>query len=219
MRDDGGMRPILIVGGAPRVRVDAVRDLVAQGSGVTAIALARRLQALGRRADLLLSTDAAPETSATRYHDRDGLETALAAWIAAHPEGVVVLSAAINDYEVAAVERRAGASWSLSPPAAKVASGADEVVIRLRPASKVVDQLRARWGLAGPIVAFKFEAADTVVASADALRRRVGAALVVANSLCGTIQALVDGDGVERAADRDALLDRLATRVSALAAA
>ena len=98
----------------------------------------------------------------------------------------------------------------------KLASGADEVVIRLAPASKVIDQLR-RWGLAGPIVGFKYEAAHTVITSAQALQVRVGAALVVANSLCGTVQALVDDGAVARFPDRATLLANLTTRLAALA--
>ena len=75
----------------------------------------------------------------------------------------------------------------------------------------------SRFGLRGPIVGFKFESRETVEASAKALRERVGAALVVANSLCGEVQALVDADGIERLPDRDRLLVRLAERVAALA--
>ncbi len=211
------MRPILLVGGAPRVRVDAVRDLVAQGSGATAIALAQRLGAAGVRPDLLLCEDAAAAADARRYRGRDELETALGAWIRQQADGIVVMSAAINDYEVDRVERREGAAWSTITPSDKLASGADEVVIRLRPASKLVDQLRPRWGLRGPLVAFKYEARDTVIDAAERLRVRVGAALVVANSLCGGVQALVSADGIERLPDRAALLDRLAARVLALA--
>ncbi|MBA3686631.1 MAG: hypothetical protein H0W72_15525 [Planctomycetes bacterium] len=210
------MRPILIVGGAPRVRVDAVRDLIAQGTGATAVALAQRLAAAGIVPDLLLSDDAVPG-DARRYRDRADLEQALGDWIAGHRNGVVVLSAAINDYEVATIDRRSGASWSRMAPSDKFPSGADEVLIRLQPAAKVVDQLRPRWGLSGPIVAFKFEGRDTVVASAERLRSRVGAALVVANSLCGGVQALVTEQGVEALPDRPALLERLAVAVLALA--
>ncbi len=211
------MRPILLVGGAPRVRVDAVRDLVAHATGATAVALSERLAAAGARPDLLLARDAAPAPAAQRYVDRAGLETALGGWIAAHPQGVVVLSAAINDYDVAAVERRSGTAWASYASGEKLPSGGDEVLIRLRPAAKLIDQLRPRWGLAGPIVGFKYEAEDTVIAAAEALRQRTGAAVVVANSLCATVQALVDAEGVERIAERSGLVVRLAERLLVLA--
>jgi hypothetical protein len=210
------MRPILIVGGAPRVPVDAVRYLAVAATGHTAVALGGRLAAAGHRTvELLLSVDAAA-APAYRFGDRAELELALSRWVAAHPQGVVVMSAAVNDYEVDSVEARRGGELRALPAGAKLPSGADEAVIRLRPAAKVIDQLR-RWGLAGPIVGFKYESHETVLASAEALRIRVGAALVVANSLCGSVQSLVTASGVEAYPGREALLDALARQLLLLA--
>lgn len=209
------MRPILLVGGAPRVPVDAVRHLTVAASGATAVRLRDLLAARARSADLLLSSDAAPDAAAGRYLDREQLEHRLRTWIAAHPAGAVVMSAAVNDYQVAGVEALRDGQATRIAPQAKLPSGADEVVIRLHPADKVIDRLRG-WGLSGPIVGFKYEDADTVLASAAALLRRVGAALVVANSLDGSLQALVDGAGAERCVDREELLQRLAGRLHAL---
>lgn len=211
------MRPVLIVGGAPRIVVDAVRHLTVRASGTTAVSLAARLRAAAVPVDLLLSLDAAPGEAARRYADREALEGGLASWITAHRDGVVVLSAAINDYTVTQVERRVGDQTHVHAPGDKVPSGADEVVIRLRPATKVIDQLRPRFGLVGPIVGFKYEADATVIASAQALQRRTGAVLVVANSLSGDTQALVDAHGVTTCGDRAQLLGRLADRLTALA--
>src|SRR4051812_19275991 len=204
------MRSILLVGGAPRVAVDAVRYLTVAASGVTALELERRLRARDvTTAELLLSADAAPGVPAQRYSDRAKLELGLRSWISAHRDGVVVMSAAVNDYEIASVELRRGEAVERLAAGAKLRSGADEAVIRLRPAGKIIDQLRG-WGHAGPLVAFKYEARETVIQSASALRVRVGAALVVANSLCGSVQALVSARGVEPYGDREALLDALA---------
>ena len=211
------MRPVLIVGGAPRLSVDAVRYMTVRASGTTAVALGARLGRVGVRADLVLGLDAAPAESARRYGDRAALEQALGEWIGSHPDGVVVMSAAINDYVVEAVERVVGTLVHRHKPGDKVPSGADEVVIRLRPATKVIDQLRPRFGLTGPIVGFKYEADATVLASATALLQRTGAALVVANSLSGMVQALVDAHGVSSFSDRESLLDQLALRIAALA--
>lgn len=212
------MRPILLVGGAPRIPVDAVRHLTMAASGATAVALRARLAAGGAGADLLLSGDAAPGIAdAQRYTDRPGLESALQSWIATHPDGVVVMSAAVNDYAVSTVELRTGAEVRTFPPGAKIPSQGDELLIRLRPATKLIDRFRG-WGLRGPIIGFKYEDRATVLDSAGALLRRTGAALVVANSLCGTVQALVDAAGVRRCPDREALLEALAGRISELAA-
>lgn len=209
------MRSILLVGGAPRVPIDAVRHLTVAASGTTALRLRDLLATHGRPADLLLSVDAAPGIDASRYYDRDQLELHLRSWIAAHADGTVVMSAAVNDYQVVAVEMAQGGHVTRVAAQDKISSCADEVVIRLRPTSKVIDQLRG-WGLTGPIVGFKYENAATVLASAKSLLKRVGATLVVANSLDGSLQALIDDSGTERCADREILLQHLAGRLAAL---
>ncbi len=208
-------RRALVVGGAPRLAVDAVRFLSVRASGATACALASRLRPAGIGVDLLLGTLAEPTADALRYDSREDLEAALRAWLALHPGGVLVMSAAINDYTVDQVEAERDGATTAYTPGAKVPSGADALVIRLRPASKVIDQLRG-WGHTGPLVGFKYEAAATVIASAQALRTRTGAALVVANSLDGAVQALV-GERIEIQADRQALLQVLVGRIIALA--
>ncbi len=197
--------------------VDAVRDLVAAGGGRTALALRDAVKALAPdlAVDLLLSIRAEPGTTALRYDRREDFERGLQTWIAAHPEGVVVMAAAVNDFTVDSIASEKDGVTTILAPGEKISSRADALVIRLKPASKVIDQLPA-WGLRGPIVGFKFEDAATVIASADALRRRAGAALMVANSLDMRVQALVDAAGVERLPDRTALIAALAGRVVAL---
>lgn len=209
-------RPVLITGGAPRVPVDAVRYLSVNATGTTAVELQQRLRRAGIVCDLLLSLHAAPHVEALRYDHREDLERGLQEWLAAHPEGVVVMTAAINDYQVGSIESLHGATTTRHDPGAKIPSGADELVIRLVPATKVVDRLRA-WGLRGPLVAFKYEASDTVVASAQSLRARSGASLVVANSLDGSVQVLVDAIRVQPLPDRTSLVEALAERLVALA--
>jgi len=209
-------RPLLIVGGAPQVEVDAVRYLVARASGGTAAALTSRLADL--TPDLLLGAACLPGVPARRYLTREELDRCIREWVTAHGEGVVVLSAAVNDYRVAGVRRRVGEVWHEHEPDDKVPSGADELQIRLLPAPKLVDAMRNEWGHRGPLVAFKFEQAGTVVASARALMARVRADLVVANSLCGRLQALLRRDNtVDRYDDRDALMVALAEAVRGLA--
>ncbi len=212
------MRRILLVGGAPRVAIDAVRFLSVAASGATALRLAADLRAAGLAADLLLSSDAREDALAARFSDRAGLEHGLRAWITGHPDGVVVMSAAVNDYQLDRLELERGGEVSVISPGAKAPSGGEGLVIRLRPAGKVIDQLRG-WGLRGAHVGFKYEGRESVLRSAQALLRRVDAALVVANSLCGSLQALVDAQGVHPQASREALLRTLAQRLIALAAA
>ncbi len=206
-------RPILLVGGAPRVAVDAVRHLVVTATGRTAFALAELVRARGHsRVELLLGQDALAG-EAMRFREREDLERLLKAWILATPDGVVVMSAAVNDYQVARVESvRKGEAVRLDQ-SRKIASGADEVRIILEPAPKLIDAL-VKWGHTGPVIGFKYQEKSTVIAAAQALRERVGAAVVFANSICGSVNALVDAHqvapfGEDRTAALSALSDRL----------
>ncbi len=207
-------RPVLVVGGAPRVAVDAVRSLLVTTTGATARHLSTALA--GRAVvDLLLSEGLMPDLTARRYRDREDLDAVVRAWVGGHHDGVVVMTAAVNDYQVAGLECCRDGHWQALPPGAKLSSGAEEVVIRLRPAAKLIDQLPA-WGHRGPLVACKYQEAEGVIAAAQVLCTRVGAAVVVANSICGRVQALVDADGVRPYPNRAALLEALVTRVESL---
>jgi len=210
------MRPILLVGGAPRLTVDAVRYLSVRATGTTAVSLHSALNAQGIASQLRLSEGAGGSVPARRYVDRADLDVEVRAWIEHHPDGVVVMSAAVNDYRVAAVELALGDDVRAYPPGAKIPSGGDELIIRLRPTDKLIDQL-THWGLTGPVIGFKYEAKDTVIQAARQLQRRTNAALVVANSLCGSVQTLVDAHGEEACPDRATLIARLTDRLVALA--
>lgn len=212
-------RPVLLIGGAPALAVDALRYLTVRASGRTAAILAEDLRCRGLQVDLLLSSWAQPQLAARRYDDRAELERQLRDWLSAQPHGVLLLSAAINDYQIAAVELRQGDRQQTMSSADKIPSGADEVLIRLHPADKLIDRLRNDFGHCGPLVACKYEAAASVVTSAQALRRRVGADVVVANSLDGSVNALVDADQVEQHPDRASMLTQLGQRIAVLASA
>ena len=210
------MRHVLLVGGAPRVRVDAVRYFTVAASGNTAVALQSHLFMNNCPSTLLLGLDANPTAVAQRYNDRAELEQALRSWIDEYPDGVLVLSAAINDYSVVSVASIRGQQNRVISPGEKLPSGADEVTVHLKPASKVIDQLRS-WGHRGPLIAFKYEDRETVLSSASSLRERVGANVVVANSLCGNVQAMISASGSDLYADRAALMSALSVRILALA--
>ncbi|GDY12243.1 hypothetical protein LBMAG53_11210 [Planctomycetota bacterium] len=203
----------LLVGGSPRIAVDAVRFLQARGSGATARRLRELLAESGIPSDLLLSD---PAEGATVYGDRSDLDQAVRRWIGSNPTGGIALSAAINDWQVASVDvERDGVATPITRDD-KAPSAATALSIRLVPAPKLIDALRG-WGHTGPLIGFKYEAAATVIGSAQALLSRTGASAVVANSLSGTVQALVDAQGVRRFTDRSELLAALAERMSAIA--
>lgn len=210
------MASVIILAGAPRVALDAVRFMTVHASGTTAHTLAEALRRQHIPVTVIASPDACPsEVDAIRYCSREDLDAALKQQLQVEPDSVVVSSAAINDYQLAAVESACEGSNQCHHPEHKISSGAEEVVIRLRPAPKLVDKLPS-WGHIGSLVAFKYEDASTVKASAQKLLSRVGAKVVVANSLCGTVQALVDGDGICDYANRDQLMAALADRVTVL---
>jgi len=207
------MRAVLLVGGAPRIAVDAVRFLTVSATGATALRLQTLLRERGHPGpDLLLSRDAMPHASAARYGSRDDLEQELRGWVQAQPEGIVVMSAAVNDYQLESVETSWGASRRRHAVGQKIPSGADALQLRLVPASKLIDQLRP-WGLRGPIVGFKLQERSAVQAAARALRERTGAEVVLGNSIEGDFQALVDAQGEQSYATRAAVLAALADRI------
>ncbi len=210
------MRDVLLVGGAPRVRIDAVRYLTVAASGNTATALHEYLHAKQCASTLLLGTDANPSVLARRFNDRYELEKSLRNWIDFHPTGVIVLSAAINDYQLKETTYQIGKKNIHLARGDKMPSGASEVTVKLEPATKVIDQLRA-WGHKGPLVGFKYQDKNTVIKAATALRERVGADYVVANSLCGSVQALLSDEEVQYFDDRADLMGALCAAVLSLA--
>ena len=144
---------------------------------------------------------------------RAELDESVQQWVVAHPQGTIVMSAAINDYEVAGCMLKTGNEERMIPQGDKVPSGADAVHIVLQRAPKLVDQL-ADWGHRGALVVFKYEASETVIASAQRLRERVGSCLAVANSLDGSIQAITTDEGVVTYDNRESLLNGLAEHIS-----
>ena len=214
-------RPVLLIGGAPIIPVDAVRFLTVEASGRTASFIAEQLDRRYSLNDvtLLLSqlaVQAGGFDSTQQYRSRDDLERAVAQYIQSFPDAVIFMSAAVNDYAFdSASETRAGVETRFGNADAKISSGADELTIRLKPASKLIAALPA-WGHAGSLIACKYEDRQTVVQSAQSLRRQYDAKCVVANSLCGAVQSLVFEDRVEAFTSRDELLVSLAAFINDL---
>jgi phosphopantothenate-cysteine ligase/phosphopantothenoylcysteine decarboxylase/phosphopantothenate--cysteine ligase len=190
------MKPVLLTAGATRNRVDAIRYLSAFASGGTALSL---LEALGEgpvhllgSAEALLRARLAvaerrlagfPEWRLTleEYGGTRDLEGRVRAWVHAHPEGIVVHSAAVGDYEAA-------------PNAFKIPSGQPEIFIRLTPAPKILDQIRV-WAPDCRIVSFKAGAPglspSELIGIARAQLRRTASDLVFANVIGELEQSVV----------------------------
>ena len=207
------MRPVLITAGATRNRIDAMRYLSAFSSGSTGVWLADRLAA-SARVTLLGSAEALLRTRAE--HDRvefgstRDLMARMERWIEDNPGGVVVHAAAVGDYEAA-------------PYSGKLASGQDELVIRLGPTPKIVDHVK-RWDPSAFLVSFKAAPPETDAAELERIARaqleRTASDLVFANVLLRLTEdlLLVAPDGTRRFARREAALQALLEALSAATA-
>lgn len=197
-------RPVLITCGGTRNPIDAIRALSAGSSGTTGIGLARRLAGAGRTVHVLGSLEAslrAPDLGVEVFGSTRDLLARVERWCSAHPDGVVIHSAAVGDYEAPA-------------DGGKIPSGQAELVLRLTPTPKVVDHIHT-WAPGAFLVSFKAgrpgipDAELEAVARAQALR--TGSALVFANALdhTDTDVLLVGPDVTRRYARRSDALDAL----------
>ena len=150
------MRPVLITGGATRNRVDAIRYLSAFASGQTAIAMAAALRSASHDAPIhLLGSQEAllrapPDLDCEEFFGTRDLMQRMERWVKANRGGIVVHSAAVGDYEVAAQQ----------DGPAKIPSGQAELLLRLVPAPKILDQVRG-WDPDVRLVSFKAASPET----------------------------------------------------------
>jgi len=180
------MQPCLITAGATRNPVDAIRYLSAHASGRTGVGVASSLAELSTPVHLLGSSEAvlragsAPGFTTETYGSTRDLYARMAAWVGDNPDGGVVHSAAVGDYEA-------------DPSASKIASGKASLTLTLRPTPKILDAIRG-WGLTGPLVSFKAAAPETtddqLVAIARAQLVRTGSDRVFANVIGRTTRGV-----------------------------
>jgi len=171
-------RRLLVTAGPTWVPLDAVRHLANFSTGRMGATLARAAAAAGWEVTLLYGPGCHPITAederrmeVVRFITFDDLHALLRERIGSRGYTGLVHAAAVCDYRPA--ERAAG----------KLDSSAPELVLRLVRTPKLVDEVKPL----DPeivLVAFKLTASQTreeMVWSAQALRRRCGAELVVAN--------------------------------------
>lgn len=205
-------RPLLVTAGATRNPVDAMRHLSANSTGSTGVEVARalaghtRVHLLGSPEALLRSEGHAVAGREPFGSTRD-LMARMEAWVLANPAGVVVHAAAVGDYEA-------------DPVQGKIPSGQDELVLRLRPAPKIADRVRA-WSDGVLLVTFKAGGPGTsgeeLVRVARAQLVRTGSRLVFANVL-GDLErtsTLVEAERAEHHPRREAALGALVDRLRA----
>ncbi len=205
------MRPLLVTAGATRNPIDAIRYLSAGSSGTTGVTLARAYAAAGGPVHLMGSQEArlrGPKLPGSTFGSTRDLEARLKAWVAAHPDGVVVHAAAVGDYEARADD-------------SKIPSGQAELVLRLRPAPKILDQVRG-WGPRLHLVSFKAAAPESERTVVERIARRqlqrTASDLVFANVI-GRLDAgvaLVDAAETRWFEARSEALDTLAEHLVAV---
>ena len=211
-------RPVLIVGGAPKIKIDAVRYLSVHATGRTAVYLHDQLLEKQYASTVLIADNVPCADSGQpiiRYSDRQSLDRHIHAYLKQEPTAVVVMTAAVNDYDLDFVRASFDGTAKNYGPSEKVPSGANDISIHLKPATKLIDRL-VTLGHTGPLVACKYEGAESVLESASKLQKRVGADLVLANSLCGEIQALVGAQETQTFASRNDVLVALLERIEQL---
>jgi phosphopantothenate-cysteine ligase/phosphopantothenoylcysteine decarboxylase/phosphopantothenate--cysteine ligase len=226
---------VLVTAGNTHTPIDRVRVITNIFTGRTGANVAAAAVARGHRVTLLTSH---PETAdhlrddpgfrALPYRTFDDLHRAMAALVPAGGFDAVVHSAAVSDYHCGGVYAAAAPFDGRSPPAltdvsaGKVKSSHPEVWIRLTPAPKLVDLVRAEWGFRGVLVKFKLEVGvseDDLRRIAERSRLDSGADLMSANTLEGAAEwALVGGPGyvkVPRAELANHLVEQVERRNSA----
>lgn len=201
--------PILITAGATRNPIDRMRYVSARSSGQTGVALAlalapsRVVHVLGHPEVQARMEGRSREGNPTVevYDSTRDLMARMERWVRAHPEGVVVHSCAVGDYETVPFE-------------GKVESGREEWTVTFRPTPKIADQVKV-WSPAIHLVTFKAAPPGTSMDDlVDIARRqalRTGSALVFANVL-GRLEAdvaLVREEGERVFARRQDAIDAL----------
>jgi phosphopantothenate---cysteine ligase (CTP) len=190
---------ILVTAGNTQTPVDRVRCITNIFSGKTGAQVAATAFDRGHTVTLLTSHPevlaaipsargrVAPDWRVRSYRTFDDLETLMATEITSCVFDVVVHAAAVSDYHVAGVfTHRDGRFEDAS--AGKVRGSHPELWLKLTPAPKLVDKVRAEWGFAGKLVKFKLEVgvSETELEDiAERSRSHSRADLVCANTLEG----------------------------------
>ena len=173
-------RRILVTAGPTWVWIDAVRHIGNVSTGRTGLAIARTAAARGASVTLLLGPALAASDGRERetlqvidFVTFDDLHGAVREQVSSRTYDAMVHAAAVSDYRPVQEER------------AKLPSGQEELVLRLRPTPRIVDEVKT---LDPDLLLVKFklevgrgEAELLAIAAASRIRSR--AELIVANDL------------------------------------
>ncbi len=220
---------ILVTAGNTRTMIDRVRCITNIFTGRTGAHIAAEAARRGHRVTLLTSH---PETlaptpglSVRAYHTFEELETLMAHEVIFGGFDAVIHSAAVSDYHTGGVFAASQPFDGTNLPpltdvsAGKVKSSHPEVWIRLTPAPKLVDKVRAEWGFRGVLVKFKLEVGvseDELRGIAERSRQHSHADLMSANTLDEAGEWALVGAGDYTKVPRVALAAEIITRVEGL---
>lgn len=171
-------RAVVVIGGAARESIDAVRSVTNESSGASAIALAN--QAHYRGAEVELWTGA--------------MRATVPAWLTTFPWRSVEDLRSLARRRRGALQRSAAvlvpaalSDFTLDPTAGKIDSRAGSTLtLHLRPAPKILPELRRLAPRPTRLVAFKLDAGSDpkeLEAKAERLRAETGADWIVANDV------------------------------------
>lgn len=182
---------ILITAGSTQIPIDKVRIISNIFKGKTGMRLAVDGENFGHNIVLLANPNAKDEIEKIKiapwyksklynpnirlktYKTFDDLHRLMEYEIINNKYDCIIHSAAVSDYKV------------LNPVDGKISSGKEELVLKLTPTIKLVDQIREPWGFKGILVKFKLEVGvdeDTLIQIAKKSRAHSSADYIVANS-------------------------------------
>lgn len=178
-------RRILVTAGPTRVPIDAVRFISNVSTGATGLRIAETLAAVGAEVHLLMGPGTVPVPerpglALERFVTFDDLHQAVRRHVGSRTFDAIVHAAAVSDYRLA------------DAPAGKISSEQPELILRLEPTPKIVDEIR---GLDPEITLVKFKlevgrAQEELLEIARQSGERSDADFVVANDLAGMTSTL-----------------------------
>ena len=219
---------ILVTAGNTRTMIDRVRCITNIFTGRTGANIATEAARRGHRVTLLTSQPEVlpptPGLTVRAYHTFEELAALMAEEIPGGKHEAVIHSAAVSDYHVGGVFAAPAFDGTTLPPltdvsAGKVKSSHPEVWIRLTPAPKLVDKVRAEWRFRGVLVKFKLEVGvseDELQQIAERSRLHSQADLMSANTLDEAGEWALVGAGEYTKVPRANLAAEIVTHVERL---
>lgn len=182
---------VLVTAGSTQVPIDEVRVVTNIFKGRTGADIATYLAGCGWDVQLLTSNPdlpllqerapSLPKLHISEYRTFDDLAILMEAELCHRSRNydVVIHSAAVSDFLVDSVE---GAGEHHG----KIASSVQDLVVRFKPAPKLIDKIRQPWGFTGTLVKFKLEVGlsdEKLIARARESMQFSGANFLIANCL------------------------------------